>query len=381
MSLPLSLSAIPRIFKKAGAVALFSSALLTAPSLVGLSMAAAEQAVVPGADLHSQAPKRGWFWYREPVGEEEGPVKEVIQVAPEAAAPMPAPEQPTVVIAPPSQPEESLPMCESIDTWSASCGFIDPGEDFDFQAKQRDELLQMMSLRPDNPEAVEAAQRYMKWVVGKASMAANMWYFNMTQNPDLDPTVKNPISEVGLALASRVETASSREYFQLMQEEGGVLFYITRDDCIYCHDQQRATQRVAKTMGLPLINVPIDGICLEGFEGETCGDNVTQEQIAVLDVHTVPTLFLHIPDSTWIRLGTGVVSDDRIMANTVNFFSAYRAAIIAGLDNGEGTRPSVSFDPELRPLPTGTSSASGEYHEALPDQDTMLDLLGMQKSN
>jgi len=164
----------------------------------------------------------------------------------------------------------------------------------------------------------------------------------------------------------------------LIREEGGILFYITRADCVYCHEQAANTRRVARSMGLELINVPIDGICLEGFEGETCGNNVTPEEIAILDVQIVPALYLHVPATTWIRLGSGVQPDQTIMANTINFFSAYRAAMLNGLDNSSGARPSVTFDPTYRPRATGTVAADGAQAKGLPDREKMLELLGFE---
>lgn len=334
----------------------------------------------PGSELHTKPARQGWFWYLDPKKAEPKP-----EPPPPAAKPKepPKPDPGPVVVVPkkaekpkPMTEEEKEKLCKEKDTWRHDCGFIDPGADFEFQAKQRDELLQMMSLTPDNPKAVEAAQQYMKWVVGKASAAANMWYFNMVQNPDLDPTVKNPISEVGIALATRVTQASQTEYFKLIKDEGGVLFFFSRNDCSYCHDQAPYAQRVAHTMGLQLINIPLDGACLPGFEGDNCGDNIKPEQAAILDVKIVPAIYLYVPSNTWIRLGTGVVADNQILANTVNFFSAYRAAMIQGLDNGEGSRPSVSFDPKFNPRPTGTASANGTSAANGPDQRRLMELLG-----
>lgn len=334
----------------------------------------------PGTELYTKPARQGWFWYLDPKKEEPKPAPAPVQVKPEEP-PKPAPGP--VVVVPKSPPkelteEEKEKQCKVMDTWKADCGFIDPGADFEFQAKQRDELLKMMSLTPDNPKAVEAAQQYMKWVVGKASMAANMWYFNMVQNPDLDPTVKNPISEVGIALATRVTQANQTEYFKLIKEEGGVLFFFSRNDCSYCHDQAPYAQRVAHTMGLQLINVPLDGVCLPGFKGDDCGDNIKPEQVAILDVKIVPAMYLYVPSNTWIRLGTGVVADNQILANTVNFFSAYRAAMVQGLDNSSGARPSVSFDPKLRGQVTGTAAADGSRAPAAggPDQRRLMELLG-----
>lgn len=326
----------------------------------------------PAEDLNKTQARQGWFWYLDPKKEEPKKTEEVPPPAPEEKK-APVAKEPIVVISSSKSEEEK---CKEKATWSAKCGFVDPGDDFEFQATQRDILLQQMSLTPDNPDSVEAAQRYMKWVVGKASQAANMWYFNMVQKPDLDPTVKNPISEVGIALATKVNEASQYEYFKLIREEGGVLFMFSRNDCAYCHEQAPYTRRVARTMGLPLINVPLDGKCLPGFEGNACGNDVPLEKIAVLQVSTVPSLFLYVPSSTWIRLGTGMVSDTTILANTVNFFSAYRAAMIQGLDNSKGARPSVTFDPAYNAKPTGVVSEDGKNAPNALDRSRMLELMG-----
>ena len=361
--------------------------VLAIASLGVMGSALAQVLATPGQELHKTPAKQGWFWYVDPAeAPKPAPVTRPERPIVEAPAAT-QPSAPVVVVASGVQKEfkdlteaERQKLCGSKDSWVKACGFIDPGDDFEFQAKQRDILLQMMSLTPDNPDAVEQAQRYMKWVVGRASMAANMWYFNMVQKPDLDPTVKNPISEVGIALASRINQASQYEYFRLIKEEGGVLFFFTRSDCSYCFDQSPYAQRVARSMGLPLINIPLDGKCLPDFKGSTCGDDVKPEKAAVLDVKIVPALYLYVPANTWIRLGTGVMTDQTVLANAVNFFSAYRAAMLQGLDNSSGARPSVTFDPRFNEKPTGTSSADGTSVPGTPDKAKMLELLGYEKS-
>lgn len=358
------------------------SVLAVFTAVLGVAPVHAQVQATPGQELHKAPAKQGWFWYLDPAEEKK---------TPPAPQPKPVPqEEPTVkpsapiVIIPKGPPKEMTPeerekLCKSKDTWVKTCGFVEPGDDFEFQSKQRDILLQMMSLTPDNPDSVEQAQRYMKWVVGRASMAANMWYFNMVQNPDLDPTVKNPISEVGIALASRLNQATQYEYFRLIKEEGGVLFYFTRSDCSYCFDQSVYAVRVARTMGLDIVNIPLDGKCLPEFTGLACGDNVKPEQAAVLDVKIVPALYLYVPSNTWIRLGTGIMTDQTILANTVNFFSAYRAAMLQGLDNSKGSRPSVTFDPKFNDRNTGTAPADGTSTPNGLDRTKMLELLGYEK--
>lgn len=357
-------------------LALCLSSVLAAPAR------ADDVQVTPGQELHKTPAKKGWFWYLDPPEEKKKDPPPPAEPAPKPVE-QPKATAPVVVVAKSAKkeltPEEREKLCKVKDTWEKGCGFIDPGDDFEFQAKQRDILLQMMSLTPDNPDAVEQAQRYMKWVVGKASMAANMWYFNMVQNPELDPTVKNPISEIGIALASRITQASQYEYFRLIKEEGGVLFYFSRSDCSYCFDQAPYAARVARTMGLDIVNIPLDGKCLPDFVGLACGDNVKPEQAGVLDVKIVPALYLYVPSNTWIRLGTGVMTDQTILANTVNFFSAYRAAMLQGLDNSKGSRPSVTFDPQLNAKESGTAPADGSTLPTGLDRSRMLQLMGYDK--
>lgn len=355
-------------------------ACMGAFALAGPASAQETEQARPGTELHQDKARQGWFFYRDPKKDEKKSPPPPTPPAPAASTPQVV-TAPLVVVGRPASKEDKEKLCKQKDSWTQDCGFVDPGDDFEFQAKQRDILLQQMSLRPDVPEAVEAAQRYMKWVVGRASMAANMWYFNMTQKPELDPTVKNPISEVGIALATRVTQATQGEYFRLIQEEGGKLFFFSRDDCSYCHVQAPYTQRVARTMGLELINVPLDGKCLEGFSGETCADNIKPEQYTKLDVSIVPTLYLYVPSNTWLRLATGVSSDTTVLANTVNFFSAYRAAMLAGLDNGNGVRPSVSFDPAIRGQATGVAPADGSRNAAEPDRTKIMELLGYKPAS
>ena len=331
---------------------------------------ASTQTATPGDDLHKEPARQGWHWYLDPKPKEDKPDEPAAPPEPETK---PAEKPQPVVVIMGKTPDEK---CASKDSWVVDCGFVDPGNDFEFQAKQRDILLQQMSISPDKPEAVEAAQFYMKWVVGKASQAANMWYFNMVQNPDLDPTVKNPISEVGIALASRTNQANQYEYFRIIREEGGILFFFSRDDCQFCHDQAVYTSRVAHTMGLRLINVPLDGKCLPGFVGDSCGKDVKLEQLNVLQLKTVPALFLFVPSNTWIRLATGLSTNATVLANTVNFFTAYRTAMLNGLDNSKGARPSVTFDPALNSKPTGTVPADGSQKPSEPARSKMLELMG-----
>jgi conjugal transfer pilus assembly protein TraF len=292
----------------------------------GSVFAQAVQKVDPSSTLQQKA-ERGWFFYEDPVKPKE----------PKPTKPKEEPKQEAKAEKPPED------ECKSADTWTAKCGFVDPGTDFNFQAKQRDALLENMTMSQNDPKAVEAFQYYMKWVMGRASEVANLWYYNMVQNPDLDASAAQPVSAFGLRLMTDVQKGHAEEIFQALRKDEAMLVYFTRSDCQFCHAMAPNVNSIAQETGLPVWNAALDDTCIPGFEAKCRTGAVVQKPAQALQVSIVPTLFLHVPPTTWLRLSTGVTDQASIMARTVSFFSAYRKALLKGVDNGDGLRPSVDF--------------------------------------
>lgn len=286
-------------------------------------------------------PDRGWFWYEKPpVVEEPAPVP--AQPVEPAPPPSPPPTRPK-----PEPTPEPPPACTTASTWNKSCGFVDPGEDFDFQALQRDELLKQMSVKRNDPEAVEAFQRYIKWVMGRASEVANLWHYNMVQNPELDPNVTSPVSSFGLDLASRVKTAEEGELFSYLGEVGR-LIYFSKDDCVYCHQMAGPLRELARQTGMPIANVAIDGVCLEGYAECESGE-VGVRAAEALQVTIVPALYLHVEPDTWIRVATGLTDAGTMRSRVAQFFTSYRHAMLKGINNGANLRPAQDGSYTWRP--------------------------------
>lgn len=279
--------------------------------------------------------ERGWWWYERPAEPE----------APEA--PQPAPKK-----APPPAPEpKKEEKCTTPRTWSPECGFVDPKEDFEFQAQQRDALLKQMVTKENDPQAVEAFQRYIKWVMGRASQVANLWQYNMVQNPDLDPSVTEPISSFGLQLASKVKTANDKSMMSVIAEEGE-LVYFSRHECTYCHQMAPMVQELAKDNKLKISQVSFDKECLPGFTECVTGDLAAQTG-GILQVGVVPALFLHIKPQTWIRVATGVVDQKTMQDRILQFFTAYRHALLKGVKNGNNLRATQDGSYTWNPDGTG----------------------------
>lgn len=284
--------------------------------------------VRPDEALQKKAEK-GWFFYEDPAKKEE-------ESKLPTAKPMPAPK-------PKEMSKEEEKKCTNAKTWEPSCGFVDPGKDIEFQAKQRDELLNQMVMSKNNPKQVEAFQYYMRWVMSRASEVGNIWQYNMAQNPELDPSVQKPVSVLGLRLASEAKSASEKEIMSILKEEGAFFVYFSQDDCKYCHAMTATLNDLAADTKLPVYNAALDGKCMRGLE-KGCQTGPTVLAAAQkLNVETVPTIFLHVPKDTWLRISTGATDLSTMKARAKSFFQAYRSAVLKGVNNGIDGRPPVDF--------------------------------------
>lgn len=326
----------------------------------------AQSAIAPARNMDitpAKSPERGWFYF------EDNKPPEVEQVEPVK------PPFPSQLPPPPADDK-----CKNKKTWSADCGFVDPGEDFDFQATQRDALFERMSVARNNPQAVEAVQYYMRWALERTSEVSNLWWYNMTQNPELDPTVTSPISVFGLRLMSDVKAGHDKEIYQLIKDEAGMLVYFSRSDCNFCHQMAGPLQQLEKRTGIPVRNASLDAKCMPGFETGCLTAPASEAPARALQVAIVPSVFLYVQPNTWLRVATGVVDVDSMETRIVQFFSAYRNALLKGVENGQKGRASVDFG-ETAPSGTGKGVPGGASGGdiAPPSDEEISRLLGKSK--
>lgn len=305
------------------------------------------------------SPERGWFFFeteKKPAVEPTLPPRVPAQATPAGSAP----EQ----------------RCSDPRSWTPECGFVDPGENFEFQARQRDALLEQMTMSNNNPQAVEAFQYYMKWVVERAAQVANLWQYNLVQNPELDATARHPVSAFGLRLMSDVREGRDAEIFAALREDGAFLVYFTRNDCAFCHQMAPHVQRLARTTGLAVRNAALDETCLREFAEGCLKGKAVQAPAQALQVSIVPTVFVYIPSgNTWLRIATGLTDPQTMAARAVSFFAAYRNALLKGVANAAPGRAPVDFTDTS---PTGTAAGAARLVNAprAPTEREVAEMLG-----
>lgn len=278
---------------------------------------------------------KGYWWYKDKHEKDE----EIVYVVPE-----PEPKEEAKETPDPEEKDED--KCAKKETWTDACGFVHPGNDFDFQAKQRDVLLNRMVMNAKDQDAVEDFQYYMRWMVQNAIEVARTWQFNKAQNPDLDPEALYPVSHLGLRLASELKTGESKEIFDYIKESGG-LFYFTKSDCIYCHEMAPWVLQIGEETGIEVWNTALDEHCIDGFDNCVVAPETIVPATA-LEVKIVPSLYLFIEPDIYIRVASGFTAKNLITGRIVNYFNAYRTAALRGVDNGSRWKAPVDFSADSR---------------------------------
>lgn len=304
--------------------------------------------------------EQGWFFYDDPVKQAEVEQALIKAVTPSADLP------------PDDKPKPA--PCKQAATWTAACGFVDPGQDFAWQSQERDALLQHMILAPTDQVAVEAFQHYNKWVVDKALLASKTWNWNVIQHPELDPRVATPINATGLLIAVNLTNSRAPDIYRFIAQNGGMLFFFTRDDCSYCHDMAQAVHGFVMSSGIPTYDASIKGACVAGFDKEHCLPAAESYGPAtVLQISVVPALVLYMPKDTWIKLATGMTTTQKVEDRLLNFFIAWRSAVSHGIAGQNSTAP-VDFDPAHTPN-LGSGLAAGVGPATLPTESDIKSIL------
>lgn len=234
--------------------------------------------------------------------------------------------------------------CTNPDEWKPPCGFVDPRHSYAFQAKQRDALMRRMVMNPNSPKAVRAFQKYNLWVFNQAITAGEMWRWNMTQDPSLNPLARSPVSRLGLNLLRKERQGVQQQIFDEIRSAGGFFVWFTRSDCSYCHGMLGVIKMLEEDSGIPVYNASLDRQCMPGFADRCKTIEDTLVPARALNIEIVPDLMLYLPeDQKWIRLATGVVPLKVIKSRARLFIGAVLAANENAVANANGYNPSVDF--------------------------------------
>jgi len=211
--------------------------------------------------------KEGWFWYKEKREKEVKREKDKEEKRKE-------PESPTLTV-----------------------------EDI---RKKGEELFNRAILDP-TPENVLAYMRFQKLILDRSKHFAEVWRTVLWENPELDETVRNPASTLGIQLAGEERKRGMRDVIGKIREIGKLVFFFT-STCPYCKEEGRLLKVFSENYGLGVMAVSLDGGGLEEWKDYVLDNG----QARNLGVREVPALFLLIPPDKVIRIGTGLLTYDEL---------------------------------------------------------------------
>lgn len=237
-------------------------------------------ALLMGSNAHAAAPaqdgsyfnekERGWFWY-EPIPEPASPSGSV-----------PLPGAPSEV----AQDPQALLKA--------------------YQKRLEDaKALAVMEPTPAN------VQHYMEMqyeTMERAGVFADTWRRVVWSNPQLDTTLRYPVSSVGVQTQRKVKRMDRDQAIDMIARTDG-LFFFFKQSCPYCRTQAPIVRTFAAKHGVSVMPISMDGGGMAEFPDAVADNGWAAE----LGVTVTPALYMVNPRSKDIvPLGFGVLTEEDI---------------------------------------------------------------------
>jgi len=231
----------------------------------------------------------GWYWYDDPIIEEELESKNEHSIQPKTTEP------PKIQSEQDIQKESPPPMSV---VWIR--------ENLE---KYRDQAI-------DNPTAenVAAFQLIQRTMLDKASrfrIAASQYAL---ANPMLDESLRRPSNPFGAkGIDKQVRENKKLLLSQLANKIGIIFFY--RSDCHFCAQEVRIIKLLKQHYGFNTMAISIDGLPLPGNPFPNY--KVDRGHAKKLEVDRVPALFLFKKGEAAVPISFGLILEDQIIERTI----------------------------------------------------------------
>lgn len=275
------------------------------------------------------AKEDGWFWYKDPVPEEEVPAEEPVE-----------PEQSK--IEPPEEDEHK----ETEDV---------PEEPEAFSVQWlRKNMPVLMDRAIDDPtdENVSAYLYAQRIALDKAQNYAEKTQHVIANDPFLDENNRVPLATFAKKeFLTRSQDGQTRALDYLGTQAGLWVFFDST--CDFCHIQTRIVQSLAKKHRFHTMFISMNGEGLPHLEQHWNN----QGQAEALGVQMTPTTVLAVPPNTYLIVSQGMMAEDQlserlvIAADSNNLFpeeykeeiNLYRKGVLSPEDLKDG----ASDDPAV----------------------------------
>ena len=238
-------------------------------------------APLPQATFYQRGAE-GWFWYHDPMPEQEEPAEDLPEPAPPVPPVRPVEGANKTSTTPPPSPF-SLSWVKAM-------------------------LPKYMETAWNNPtkENVEAYFLVQRFALDRANAFADMAQRVVVGNLALDETMRRPTSGPGATAANLQYADNVRQQMKKIAEHAGLWFFF-KSSCRFC-EAQAPILGFLEQEGFSVLAVSMDGGALKSRQ--FANTYVDQGQAEQLGVTATPALYLVSADGTFDALGMSVLTLD-----------------------------------------------------------------------
>ena len=136
---------------------------------------------------------------------------------------------------------------------------------------------------------------------------------NLLQSPELDATVKHPVTQFGIHLKKEDDQLKLEARVKALSQHYG-LFFIYQGNCKFCQGMAGVVKQLSDKYGWKVLGISQDGLMLQEFPDSKRDNGISQ----AWSIKGVPAVFVVNPETEQIiPIGHGLISLDQLEHNLI----------------------------------------------------------------
>lgn len=178
--------------------------------------------------------------------------------------------------------------------------------------KALEEAMAESILRPTRQNVACVQKLQYKWL-NRSQKFSGVWMQNLLQNPELDATVKHPVTQFGIHLKKEDEQIRLETRVKALSPHYG-LFFVYQGNCKFCQGMAGVVKQLSDKYGWKVLGVSQDGLMLPEFPDSKRDNGISH----AWGIKGVPAVFVVNPETEQvIPIGHGLISLDQLERNLI----------------------------------------------------------------
>lgn len=231
--------------------------------------------------------REGWFWYQDPIEEEEEAVQTPVTLA-------------TLPLEAWLDPAKYRSLLKRVPIEQEDLSTLPAGMLRELASAKREAALDAPT-----PETVKTYIIAQRAVFKRSEDFTSMWQLAMFTNPQLDFATEHPTSQFGHDVEAQATHEVDERLLSSARANHVGLFFFFTSTCRFCQEQSKILKLFSDTYRIEVFPVTLDGQGLKEFP-KAAADNGMAERVSL---QKVPTIYLAIPQENFlVAIGSGVMT-------------------------------------------------------------------------